>query len=437
MKKRQCCLFVGLAMAIIFMNTSFVNAAANIKFKKTPAIKSKVPGTKVNLPDLVVKKAAWSKNPKEGDIVGASPILNITIWNKGTAAAGASKLGIACKSLTGTNYPYPLSGQINIQPLAPGKSMTYAWPPTSSEKWFSGTYQLDFTADYHFNMVKESNETNNKRTLTFAVASKMKKLKKIGIQNKIQAKPKNQFKLINTDLEVVSIAMTPTNPVAGEIVTFVAIIKNSGKTKTPQVDSIFTFWDTKGGAGSGGLFSTGSPSVPPLFTGQTFELKTTTQFITLGDSAGVLVKIDRFNKFKEDNEKNNEKKLFFSVQCKPELNLYDYTKAKPASIKADAQPGEQFSLTVWIYNNAWCDSKASKLSIEGDELPLNMYHVPPIGPRQRIGIPVSLQWAQSGYKHCKIKVDATNINIESIENNNEMELIVHVFPTPGAWPVPE
>jgi len=51
---------------------------------------------------------------------------------------------------------------------------------------------------------------------------------------------------------------------------------------------------------------------------------------------------------------------------------------------------------------------------------------------QKIGIPISLKWTEHGTKNCEIKVDYTNTNNESIENNNVMKLIVIVS---VEWPL--
>ncbi|MCP3898242.1 MAG: hypothetical protein GY707_00740 [Desulfobacteraceae bacterium] len=428
MKKKQWFLLFLLAITVLFLSTSVLYAGKILiqkkGFTKTPkapsAKTSKTLKARSNLPDLVVEKASWSKNPKEGDIVGASPILHITVLNKGTAPAGASKLRIDCKSLTSTNYPYPLSGMIHVQPLGPKQSMTYAWPNISTEKWYAGTYKLDFEADHHFNLVNESNENNNTNTLTFTVLSKMDLIKKM------KKKPPIKLQLI-TDLKVVSISMTPSNPVSGEVVTVTAQVKNIGKVETPKVDAIFTFWNTKGG----GQFSTASPSVPKLLPGHTFEIKTSATIITLGKSSAVSAKIDRFNKFNEINEKNNEKIHYFNVQCKPELAPYDYTKPKPASVNGNTKPGEEFTTTIWVYNNSGCQSKPASLVIQGGGVPITSYDIPAIKANQKVGIPVSLKWTEPGYKNCEIIVDYTNTNDESIENNNRMELIVSVG---GEWP---
>lgn len=82
--------------------------------------------------------------------------------------------------------------------------------------------------------------------------------------------------------------------------------------------------------------------------------------------------------------------FFFNVQCKPELAPYDYTKTKPAA-----------------------------LVIQGTGLSPTSYNIPAIMGNQKVEIPISLTWAQSGTKNCEIIVDYTNTNNESIENNKE------------------
>ena len=94
----------------------------------------------------------------------------MTVMNQGTAAAGASKLKIACQPLGGTGCPGGLDGTIDIPPLNPGQSMTYAWPSANlSEKWVPGQYRLTFSADAT-NQVSELNEANNASHLIFTVA---------------------------------------------------------------------------------------------------------------------------------------------------------------------------------------------------------------------------------------------------------------------------
>ncbi len=420
MKKKHWFLLVCLATIVLFLSTSLLYAGKRIILKKGVNKSSKTPKIRTSLPDLVVEKASWSKNPKEGDIVGASPILHITVLNKGTAPAGASKLKIDCKSLTSTNYPYPLSGMINIQPLGPKQSMTYAWPNISTEKWYAGTYKLDFAADHHFNLVNESNENNNTKTLTFTVLSKVDLLKRVKVRP--ESKPK-----LNTDLEVVSFSMTPTNPVAGQEVIFTAVVRNSGKVNTPQVNTLMTFKDSAGGGYNGNLFNMGTAKVPSLIPGQTFEFKAAPTFITFGENAAASVKVDQDNEFAEINEKNNRKWLYFNVQCKPELAPYEYVQGKPNFITIEGKKGEEFIATIMVYNNSWCTSNQAKLKITGPGIsPTLDINLVPIKGHGKLALPVPFKFETASNYHCKIVIDSTNTNDESIENNNEITLIAKI-----------
>ena len=421
MPTKQWVIIAALIMAMAGGSFSAANAAQKFNLKKSPAIQSTTPVPAAR-PDLEVETPAWSAPPKEGDAVGYASILNFVVANKGKAAAGPSQVRVACTSLSGSQCPASLSGTLAAVPLDHGKSMGYAWPPASAEKWEPGQYKVDITVDY-LNQVQETSETNNAASLIFTVARKIVPIKKM------QLKPVPKVK-INTDLEVVSITMTPTNPVAGEVVKFVAVAKNSGKMQTPQVEALFSFWDTQGG-GPAGQFTVPTPPVPSLLPGQTHTLEVSTAFVTMGDQVGVSLKIDRFDKLKEINEDNNEKRDFFQVQCKPELALYDYTKPKPANISVVGNPGEQVQLTVWVYNNAWCFSKAAKLSVSGDGIMPMLINIPPINPHQRVGLPITLSWETPGIRYGTLKVDATNTNDESIEGNNEMPLMVSVL---APWP---
>lgn len=74
--------------------------------------------------------------------------------------------------------------------------------------------------------------------------------------------------------------------------------------------------------------------------------------------------------------------------------------------------------------------------IQGIGLSYVSYDIPPIMGNKKVGIPISLKWADSGVKDCEIKADYTNTNNESIENNNVMKLVVNVAEA-GVWPVTE
>jgi subtilase family serine protease len=246
----------------------------------------------------------------------------------------------------------------------------------------------------------------------------------------LQQKPGQTYALLQ-DLEVTNISMTPQNPVAGQTVNFQFTVRNNGKLKTPEADFSVTFWDTHGGGYSGGTFYLVVPKVPPLNPGQSYNVPGSVQFITIGDQVGVDVKVDGNNKIKETNENNNQKLQYFSVVCKPDLSTYDYTKSKPPLEVVETHPNQEVKHTVWVYNNGWCDSKPAQLSVGCDELWPITVNIPPINGHQRVGLPVSLNWATPGIRMCRVKVDYTNTNIESLENNNDGEFEVSVL---GQWP---
>ena len=156
------------------------------------------------LPDLVAATPSWSSPPREGDPIGSASILNITVKNQGIAAAGASRLKIACQMLTGPGCPDGLEGAIDIPPLAPTQSMNFAWPPANfAEKWVPGQYRLTFTTDFT-SQVPESSETNNTRLLTFTVPSKMD-----------LGKIKKMAPISQTPAAAVVLALSVQSPAAG------------------------------------------------------------------------------------------------------------------------------------------------------------------------------------------------------------------------------
>jgi len=142
------------------------------------------------MPDLVVKPPVWSSPPKAGDTLGTVSILNLTVANQGGGAAGASQLKIGCQPLGGASCPGVLNGTLQVDPLLPGKAITYPWPPGSSDKWFPGTYRLTFTTDAA-GQVPESNEANNASHLMLTVAAKaqFQKIKEGSSVQKAPARP--------------------------------------------------------------------------------------------------------------------------------------------------------------------------------------------------------------------------------------------------------
>ncbi len=424
MRKSEYILFSILVMVVLFMCTSIADAA-NFKLKKKAVLTT--PQALSGKPDLVVKKAVWSSNPRVGDTVGASSILNIAVLNRGAAPAGANRLKITCLAASGGTCPSILQGMKNIPPLAPGKSMGFPWPNLSSEKWVPGRYTLVLEVDPSPGKVDESRENNNRKTIVFTV------LKKNHLMKKLKPVQKKQFHILQ-DLKVLTVGMPPIPPVAGENIAFTCVVKNSGKAKTPAVEASMEFWDTTPGANySGHRFFKTVPDIPSLKPGDTYAFIIHARFIMFGDNAALRLKIDRYNKLRETNEKNNEKTYNFHVRCKPDLAFDHGMKANPGqSLRLDAKVGKPCKFLFNFYNNGWCKSKKGKISITGegiDPLLLDLFEIKPCNePHGIAGYNITLKWDTPGIKHCTMKIDSTNTNNESIESNNVRELIVNVKP---------
>lgn len=165
-------LFTGMVLAVFIATSAPYAAGGTLK----PILKPVSPSAAMSVKaatDLVVKTPSWSSPPKAGDPIGTASVLNMTVLNQGSAAAGVSKLKIACQPLGGTGCPGGLDGTIDIPPLDPGQSMTYAWPAANpAEKWAPGQYRLTFSADVA-HQVSELNETNNTSHLIFTVHPKI------------------------------------------------------------------------------------------------------------------------------------------------------------------------------------------------------------------------------------------------------------------------
>jgi len=211
------------AVVLLFVNAPFSSAAAKTLFKKKANVTSIAP-TGIDKPDLELKPIKWSKPLKQGDTVGSSSILNIIIVNKGRAVSRDAKIQIRCTSLSGGNSPSSTNGFLDLSALNPGKSISFSWPSMSSEKWPAGTFKISVHADSQ-NIVRESNESNNKKYLTFTVQPKMKlkPAKKAGIQ-RTKSKIKDSLTLV--DYEILSIKSDPTHPHTREYVGVIVKIKN-------------------------------------------------------------------------------------------------------------------------------------------------------------------------------------------------------------------
>ena len=102
--KLSCRLFSGMVLAVFIATSAPYAAGGTLKPTLKPVSPSAVMSVKAAT-DLVVETPSWSSPPKAGDPIGSASVLHMTVLNQGGAAAGASKLKIACQPLGGTGCP--------------------------------------------------------------------------------------------------------------------------------------------------------------------------------------------------------------------------------------------------------------------------------------------------------------------------------------------
>ncbi|WP_344618398.1 discoidin domain-containing protein [Dactylosporangium salmoneum] len=157
-------------------------------------------GTPAPNPDLQVTAISASPaSPVETDSVS----LTATVKNAGTAASGATNVNFYLGTAQGT----VLAGTANVSGLAAGAQGTFTaniGPRTA------GTYTLSAKVD-ESNLVVETDETNN----SFTSASNL------------VVQP-----VASSDLVASPVAWSPSNPSAGNTVTFTVVIKNQGTQAT-------------------------------------------------------------------------------------------------------------------------------------------------------------------------------------------------------------
>lgn len=155
-------------------------------------------------PDLVVTDVTWTPAvPEPGDIV----TFTATIKNQGDTATRAGVIHGVIFKLDGVRVGCNGS---STSSLAPGASRTLTATACAPTTWTAalGTHSIAATVDDQFRF-SEKSETNNTRTESIIVHPPL------------------------PDMVVTDITWTPANPVAGNAVTFSAVVKNQGVAPTP------------------------------------------------------------------------------------------------------------------------------------------------------------------------------------------------------------
>ena len=242
-------------------------------------------------PDLIIESITWSPEiPGTGDSV----TFTVTIKNQGVGEAGSSRVYFYVDELA---TDYQETGEI-----AAGATVTrtFTWVAKA------GSHTMEAVADDK-ERVYESDETNNKKTITFSDASL-------------------------PDLIIENITWLPTNPSIGDEVTFMVIVKNQGGGKTD-----FSYYDYY-------IDETYQASryVNPISANTTDNY--TFSWTAQVGSHNIKAVADPNMRIEERNETNNEKTVIFSTFA-PDLIIESIT-----GLPASPSTGDKVTFTVSVKN---------------------------------------------------------------------------------------
>lgn len=451
MKQIKCLLVLGLTVGILAAGNLFSHAAIKPRLTEKPAITSAAPA-RVKLPDLVVRSVAWSAPPKDGTTVGTAAVLHIAVKNQGTADAGASKLKIKCTSFAGNDCPSCLNGILDIPALAPGKSFALSWPSMSSEKWASGRFRLDISADIK-DSVRESNESNNVRSLSFTVAPETNKNMNSPLGSKsIDKKPtiakveKQGIELIKKpDIVVTGVTPVPAELKAGDPVRFNVSFENRGNEVSQRSEGKVHFQTNYAGHHFSGEVKTMLPILSPgqSVTVLSEEGKLLTSYgAPAGGDYTLRMSADTINRIDEQNETNNLLTASMSVQRRLDFTVRDIAGEnldKPGSgIKLKKLSVNKGNRVYLMFEIRACERFFGNIPLPGKVVvkvtgfadwvvPAQFLKRSSDGVDTRYTFTLVRSWTTPGEKRITVHADVDNEVEESIEFNNTGLFIVDVY----------
>ena len=323
--------------------------------------------SKIYLADLVIADITWSpSSPSPTDTV----TFTVTIKNQGNGEAGSFQSNFYADNVRGGGS----SGTSVISSLAAGAAATgtFTWVA------LVGSHNFSAVAD-HFGQIVESDESNNFKLATLAVA---------------YPKP---------DLIVQDITWSPSNPSPGETVTFSIDIKNQGDNIAVASQAYYYIDGSLQGSGAISSIPAGG-----MATG------TFTWSAELG-SHTIKAVADYSDAIPESDETNNEKESTFTEVLLVDLIVDDITWS-PLNPFLD----ENFTFTVSIKNQGKDESGSFQVYyyVDGSQK----------GPTDMASIPAgetatgTFTWkAKLGEHIIKAVVDYNDDVPESDETNNEKE----------------
>lgn len=241
-------------------------------------------------PDVVVTSLSMTPSaPKAGDQV----VFTAVVKNQGTAATPSDQAVGVSFSINGVKQTWG-----SRTALAAGESATLTAigsnlnPGTNYWTAVDGTHTLEAFVD-DLNRFAESNETNNKKSLSFTVGTATTAL---------------------PDVVILSLSMVPSAPKAGDQVVFTAVIKNQGAAVTPSGQAVGVAFSVNGTKVTWASRAAMAAGETATLTAQGSDVQPGTNYWTAVSGTHTLTGfVDDLNRFAESNETNNKLSQQFTV----------------------------------------------------------------------------------------------------------------------------
>ncbi len=331
---------------------------------------------KKNLPDLIIDTIVYPPDLKPEE----SRDILIGVKNTGKEASGGTKLVLYIDGTSVGEWDIPgLAGEGSIY-------VTYSWVPAEGSNEIKAVVDKD-------NLISESNEGNNEKTVTVTVAERLR-----------------------PDLIIEDLVPESSEVEKGEPLNFTLKVKNQGTAPSEEVRAEYYINGTAP-PGQGIL-------VPALSEGAGEDIN----FSLIPDREGqmeVKVRVDPGAAIYESNEDNNVFTKIINVKTKRPDLIIESLSLNPEAPKI----GDNITFTVSIKNKGLGDSASSELKyyINGT----NATHsgkisVPPIA----VGGTTkgTFYWApeEEGNLNVRLIADGGATILEEDETNNELTKIVSI-----------
>jgi len=318
-------------------------------------------------PDLIIDTITWSpENPSVGDKV----TFTVTIKNQGYITARFSQVDF---HIDGASRGYQDVPRIDAGAAV---TKTFTWITRA------GSHEIKAIADSN-NVVTESDETNNEKTVTFSTAT--------------------------PDLIIQTITWSPASPSVGDAVTFTVTIKNQGSGRAEYSLVAFYIDDAR----------QNSASVNRIDADATANI--TFAWTAQAGSHAIKAVADSNNVVTESDETNNEKTVTFSTAT-PDLIIQTITWSPTSPSVGDTVT---FRVTIKNQGSGIADSSRVAYYIEGS--PAVYQDVQEINAGA--AVTKSFTWtAEAGSHTIKAVADFREMVVESDETNNAKTVTFSTLP---------